>query len=211
MILWDPFGSTVGNAPPIFFGLAKENGPCTVQKKNAFRPNLPVQASLGMRTVESHDRIKPARSHPSALYLGNHPAFKPQVVTLPQIPGYLSKRLTSGPAAAPLGGVSKEGAAAPSLCRLKGWSRRGRPKSPSWRVFWTVHGPFSPRGENGGCIAQPSSWLSLPRPGMDAIEHPHCGPAATGGPNTASAGGHWPPWPGQRRHPPPGSTAPWPG
>ena len=60
------------------------------------------------------------------------------------------------------GGVSKEGAAAPSLCRLKGRSRRGRPKSPSWRVFWTVHGPFSPRGENGGCIAQPSSWLSLP-------------------------------------------------
>ena len=109
------------------------------------------------------------------------------------------------------GGVSKEGAAAPSLCRLKGWSRRGRPKSPSWRVFWTVHGPFSPRGENGGCICQPSSWLSLPRPGLDAIAHPHCGPAATAGLNTASAAGHWPPWPGRWRHLPPGSTAPWPG
>ena len=41
------------DAPPIFFGLAKENGPCTVQKKNAFRPNLPVRASLGMRTADS--------------------------------------------------------------------------------------------------------------------------------------------------------------
>ena len=75
----------------------------------------------------------------------------------------------------------------------------------------TAHS-FSPRRKRmGGCIAQPSSWLSLPCPGMDAMEHPHCGPAATAGPNTASAGGHWPPWPGRRRHPPPGSKAPWPG
>ena len=49
-------------------------------KKKPFRPNLPVRASLGMRTVVGHDRIKPAGSHPGALYLGNHPAFKPQVV-----------------------------------------------------------------------------------------------------------------------------------
>ena len=41
------------DAPPIFFGLAKENGPCTAQKKNAFRPNLPIRASLGMRTADS--------------------------------------------------------------------------------------------------------------------------------------------------------------
>ena len=122
-------------------------------KKKPLGPNLPVRASLGMRTVVSHDRIKPARSHPSALKHSYQITLMPQVVTLPQIPGCLSKRLTSGPAAAPLGGVSKEGAAAPSLCRLKGWSRRGRPKSPSWRVFWTGRGPFSPRGENGGCIA----------------------------------------------------------
>ena len=39
----------------------------------------------------------------------------------------------------------------------------------------------------------------------------HCAPAATAAPNTASAGGHWPPWPEQRHHPPPGSKAPWPG
>ena len=112
-------GFQVGNAPPIFFGLAKENGPCTVQKKNAFCPNLPVQASLGMRTLESHDRIKPARSHPSALHLGTHPAFKPQVVTWFLIPGCLLKRLTSGPAAAPWGWIPKEGAAVPSF-----WSFR---------------------------------------------------------------------------------------
>ena len=129
-------------------------------KEKRFSSKLARSGKFGDATVESHDRIKPARSHPGALYLGNHPAFKPQVVTLPQISGCLSKRPTFGPAAAPLGGVSKEGAAAPSLCRLKGRSRRGRPKSPSWRVFWTGRGRFSLQDRNGGASAQPSSWLS---------------------------------------------------
>ena len=88
-------------------------------KKKPLGPNLPVRASLGMRTVVSHDRIKPARSHPSALKHSYQITLMPQVVTLPQIPGCLSKRLTSGPAAAPWGWIPKEGAAAPSF-----WSFR---------------------------------------------------------------------------------------
>ena len=100
-------------------------------KKKPLDPNLPVRASLGMRTVVSHDRIKPARSHPSALKHSYQITLMPQVVTLPQIPGCLSKRLTFSPAAAPLGGVSKEGAAAPSFGRFKGWFGGGITKSPS--------------------------------------------------------------------------------
>ena len=36
-----------GECPPIFFGLAKENGPCTVQKKNALVPKSCLAAGLG--------------------------------------------------------------------------------------------------------------------------------------------------------------------
>ena len=110
-------------------------------KKKPLRPNLPVRASLGMRTVESHDRIKPARSHPGALHLGNHPAFKPQVVTLPQIPGCLSKRLTFGPAAAP-GMDSKGRGRSPFLLVVQ---ERGPGGNPAERVSpWPLFGgdPF---------------------------------------------------------------------
>ena len=66
-------------------------------------------------------------------------------------------------AAAPALGVGfqRKGPQPLPLCRFKGRSRRGKSKSPSWCVFWTVHGPFSPQGENGGCIAQPSPWLNI--------------------------------------------------
>ena len=36
-----------GNAPPIFFCLAKENGPCTVQKKGALVHSAPVRVHCG--------------------------------------------------------------------------------------------------------------------------------------------------------------------
>ena len=63
-----------GNAPPIFFGLAKENGPCTVQKKNAFRSKFTSHGTwdvnLGMRAPSRCVWQKLAGSHPAALYAG---------------------------------------------------------------------------------------------------------------------------------------------
>ena len=180
-----------GIAPPHSFSSWRKRMRRARWKKKSLGPNLPVRASLGMRRlIASFPQICPVPSEcaiprqSSSLQAASCNAFSNSGV-LVETP-YLWPRCRS------VGGVSKEGAAAPSLCRLKGWSRRGRPKSPSWRVFWTVHGAFffAKTKKNGGCIAQPSSWLSLPCPGMDAMEHPHCGPAATAGPNTASAGGH---------------------
>ena len=63
-----------GNAPPIFFGLAKENGLCTVQKKNAFRSKFTSHGTwdvnLGMRASSRCVWQKLAGSHPAALYAG---------------------------------------------------------------------------------------------------------------------------------------------
>ena len=44
------------------------------------------------------------------------------------------------------------------------FARTCKAAAKSVLFFWTVHGPFSfrqDRKENGGCIAQPSSWLIL--------------------------------------------------
>ena len=64
----------VGDAPPIFFGLAKENGLCTVQKKNAFRSKFTSHGTwdvnLGMRAPSRCVWQKLAGSHPAALYAG---------------------------------------------------------------------------------------------------------------------------------------------
>ena len=148
-------GPQKGMHPPFSFVLPKENAPCTVEKKSA-SSKLARAGKFGDATVESHGRIKPVRAHPSALYLGNHPAFKPQVVAWFPTRGACRHALLLFPL--PLRwGCFQRGGRSPSLCRVKGRSRRGRPKSPSWRVFWTVHGPFSPRGENGGRICPPPS------------------------------------------------------
>ena len=121
-------------------------------KKKPPSPNLPVRASLGMRTVVGHDRIKPAGSHPSALYLGNHPAFKPQVVTLAQIPGCLSKRPTFSPAAAPLGVFPKRGPRPPLLVVLRG-GLEGEIEIPLQCLSLTGRGRFSLQERNGGAYA----------------------------------------------------------
>ena len=137
--------------PPFFFVLAKKNAPCTVEEKAAWsklahsgkfgdangcwpRPDKTRQVSSECAVPWQSSSLQAASCHASVNF-----------GVLIEAP-YLWPRCRSA------GGVSKEGAAAPSFGRLKGRSRRGRPKSPSWRVFWTVHGPFSPRGENGGCI-----------------------------------------------------------
>ena len=47
--------------------------PCTVQKKNAFRPNLPVLASLGMRRlIASFPQIYPVSSRCAVTRLSTH-------------------------------------------------------------------------------------------------------------------------------------------
>ena len=138
--------------PPFFFVLAKKNAPCTVEEK-AVSSKLARSGKFGDADgcQPRPDKTRQVSSecaapwHSSSLQAASCDVVSHSGVLI-EAP-YLWPRCRS------VGGVSKEGAAAPSLCRLKGRSRRGRPKSPSWRVFWTVHGPFSPRGENGGCIA----------------------------------------------------------
>ena len=90
---------------------------------------------------------------------------------------------------------------------------RGGKRSPSGGFS------FGKTKENGGRIPLPArretaapTKAPAGSPGSGWISFtPRCGPTATGGPSTASAGGHWPPWPGRRHRPPPGSKAPWPG
>ena len=120
-------------------------------KKKPLGPNLPVRASLGMRTVVGQGRIKPARPHPGALYLGNHPAFKPQVVTWLLIPGCLSKRQTFSPAAAPPGEFPKRGPQSPLLVVLRG-GLEGESRNPPPMSLFDRARPFSfvKTKENGG-------------------------------------------------------------
>ena len=84
---------------------------------------------------------------------------------------------------------------------------------------------FAKTKENGGRIprgdpappSRPAGKRDIPRTPLpetlaaDCLLTPRCGPAATAAPNTAFAGGRWPPWPGWRHRPPPGSAAPVPG
>ena len=146
-------------------------------KKKPLGPNLPVRASLGMRTADS----QLSASLPSSIQVRcnapRHPRLCRKLRRNISFQGACQCVQLLFPL--PLrGGVSKEGAAAPSLCRLKGrfgggksakrrlrrmkradfrgsgtiggpnrgresYRRNGgpRPKSPSRRVFWTVHGP----------------------------------------------------------------------
>ena len=133
----------VGDAPPIFFGLAKENGPCTVQKKNALGIGKETASKDSgflrwARYALLHIRTLSRELGRGCSFVGAGPivfAFLPAAATLVHGDSFQRK----GPRPLP-------------LCRFKGWSRRGKPKSPSWRAFWTGCGPFSPRGENGGHI-----------------------------------------------------------
>ena len=95
-------------------------------KKKPLRPNLPVRASLGTRTVVSCDRIKPARSHPGALKRSYQITLMPQPVSLPHISGCLSKRPTFSPAAAPGDGFQRKGPQPLPSGRL-GKGSRGKP------------------------------------------------------------------------------------
>ena len=148
--------------------------------------------------------------YPSALKRFHQITFMPQVVTLPQIPGCLSKRPTSSPAAAPWGSFQR-GGRSPLFVSFEGEVQEGETEIPllaclldrARPVFstgrkWGAHMP----SHHHGCHFRVQVWTLFTL---------HCAPAATAAPNTASAGGHWPPWPEQRHHPPPGSKAPWPG
>ena len=120
-------------------------------KKKPLGPNLPVRASLGMRTVVSHDRIKPARSHPSALKHSYQITLMPQVVTLPQIPGCLSKRLTFSPAAAPPVEFPKRGPQPPLLVVLRG-GLEGESRNPPPMSLFDRARPFLSQREKWGRI-----------------------------------------------------------
>ena len=120
-------------------------------KKKPLGPNLPVRASLGMRTVVSHDRIKPARSHPSALKHSYQITLMPQVVTLPQIPGCLSKRLTFSPAAAPPVEFPKRGPQPTLLVVLRG-GLEGESRNPPPMSLFDRARPFLSQREKWGRI-----------------------------------------------------------
>ena len=148
--------------PPFSLVLPKKTGRARSKRKTLFVQTCPSGQVWGCeRLIASFPQICPAPSRCAVTLLSTHVyAASCDVISHSRVlvnASSFSSRCRS------VGGVSKEGAAAPSLCRLKGRSRRGRPKSPSWRVFWTVHGPFSPRGENGGCIL-PSHHHGRPLP-----------------------------------------------
>ena len=93
-------------------------GPCTVQKKNAFRPNLPVRASLGMRRlIANFPQSCHVLSECAATRLSTHAyaascdvAFHSRVLV--KAPCFSSRCRSRG-------WIPKEGAAAPSF-----WSFR---------------------------------------------------------------------------------------
>ena len=154
------------DAPPIFFGLAKENGPCTVQKKNAFRPNLPVRASLGMRTADS----QLSADLPSSIQVRCNAPVHPRLCRK------LRRNISFQGACQcvqllfplPLrGGSFQRGGRSPLFVSFEGEVQEGeteipllaclldraRPAKVSRAAARRPSGGFSPRGENGGCIA----------------------------------------------------------
>ena len=171
-----------GLHPPFSFFLKKKTGRARSKRKSLFIQTCPCGQVWGCgRLIASFPQSCHASSECAETRLSTRAhaaschAFANSRVLI-EAP-YLWPRCRSA------GGVSKEGAAAPSLCRLKGRSRRGRPKSPSWRVFWTVHGPFSPRGENGGCIAHLHRGVThperMPPPSFENTHTPVFSPCAS--------------------------------
>ena len=99
-------------------------------KKKPLGPNLPVRASLGMRTVVSHDRIKPAGSHPSALKRSYQITLMPQVVTLPQISGVLIEAPNFQPRCRSVGVCFQRGGRSPLFWSFSGVVWRGNHEIP---------------------------------------------------------------------------------
>ena len=147
-------GPQKGMHPPFSFVLPKENAPCTVEKKNALS-KLAHAGKFG-----DADGCRPAfrrlaRFHPSALYLGNHSTFKPQVVTWFFIPGCLLKRLASGPAAAPSGVFPKRGPQPPLLVVLRGGLEGESRNPPPMSLFDRARPFLSPRERWGRICPTP--------------------------------------------------------
>ena len=226
--------------PPFFFVLAKKNAPCTVEEK-AVSSKLACTGKFGDADGcwPRPDKTRRVSSRCAETLLSNY-AYAATCLASAYF-RVLIEALHFWPRCRFVGGVSKEGAVAPSFGRLKGgpgggksakrrlrrikradfrgsgtidgpdtgresYRRNGgpRPKSPSWRVFWTGRGPFSPRGENGGASAQLSSWLSpkkkeRPPPGSPSFKTAPPGPAAhhrrwcaAAGRSHSTAGRQWP-------------------
>ena len=135
--------------PPFSFVLPKENAPCTVEKKSA-SSKLARAGKFGDANGRKPPPDKTCQASSRCAITRQSSSLQAASCDASSHSKVLVKAFSFSSRCRSVGGVSKEGAAAPSLCRLKGRSRRGRPKSPSWRVFWTGRGPFSPRGENGG-------------------------------------------------------------
>ena len=189
--------------PPFSFVLPKENAPCTVEKKSA-SSKLARAGKFGDANGRKPPPDKTCQVSSRCTITWQSSSLQAASCDASSHSKVLVKAFSFSSRCRSVGGVSKEGAAAPSLCRLKGRSRRGRPKSPSWRVFWTGRGPFSPRGENGGASAQLSSWLSpkkkeRPPPGSPSFKTAPPGPAAhhrrwcaAAGRSHSTAGRQWP-------------------
>ena len=148
-------GFQVGNAPPHSFSSWRKRMRRARWKKKPLRPNLPVRASLGTRTVVSHDRIKPARSHPGALKRSYQITLMPQPVSLPHISGCLLKRSTFGPAAAPLGVFPKRGPQPPLSVVLRDGLEGESRNPPPMSLFDRARPFLSPREKWGRICPTP--------------------------------------------------------
>ena len=165
-----------GIAPPIFFFLKKKTGRARSKRKTPWSQNAGQHFGGCGGCQPRPDKTRQASSECAETLLSNYAyAASCDVTSHSRV---LIEATYLWPRCRSVGGVSKEGAAAPALCRLKGWFGGGksakrrlrrmkradfrgsgtiggpnrgresyrrnggpRPKSPSWRVFWTVHGP----------------------------------------------------------------------
>ena len=137
-----------GECTPHFLWSCQRKRAVHGPKEKRFSSKLAPSGKFGDATVESHDRIKPARSHPGALKRSYQITLMPQPVSLPQIPGCLSKRPTFGPAAAPGDGFQRKGPQ-PLPSGRSGKGSRGKPSRKGFPLASLWGRPVSLGERNG--------------------------------------------------------------
>ena len=111
--------------PPFFFVLAKKNAPCTVEEK-AVSSKLACTGKFGDADGcwPRPDKTRRVSSRCAETLLSNY-AYAATCLASAYF-RVLIEALHFWPRCRSVGGVSKEGAVAPSFGRLKGRSRRGK-------------------------------------------------------------------------------------
>ena len=147
--------------PPFSFVLPKENAPCTVEKKSA-SSKLARAGKFGDANGRKPPPDKTCQVSSRCAITRQSSSLQAASCDASSHSKVLVKAFSFSSRCRSVGGVSKEGAAAPSLCRLKGRSRRGNHEIPLQCLSLTGRGRFSLKGRNGGASAQRPSALSLP-------------------------------------------------